>query len=235
MSVIYINSYQFASPAESTDPYFSNVSLLLHGDGANGSTTIIDSSPAPKTVTAFGNAQISTAQSKFGGASMYFDGSGDYLSVPSDQDLNFGSGSLTIEFWLNFSSVPTSFILLVLGTTANTQLFITTRSNGQGLRFGLTGVGEYATATQAWATGTWYHVALTRNGSSVKFYVNGIDVSDGVFSNTTNYSGALLLAGGYDASGISHFNGYIDDLRITKGIARYTSNFTPPTAPFPDA
>jgi hypothetical protein len=81
MSVIYINSYQFAAPAGPTDPYFSNVSLLLHGDGANGSTTIVDSSPSPKTVTAVGNAQISTAQSKFGGSSLAFDGSGDYLTV----------------------------------------------------------------------------------------------------------------------------------------------------------
>ena len=70
-------------PNAGEDPYYGNVSLLLYGDGANGSTTITDSSPTPKTVTAVGNAQISTAQSKFGGASIAFDGAGDYLIVPS--------------------------------------------------------------------------------------------------------------------------------------------------------
>ena len=74
------------------DPQFGSVSLLLHGDGANGSTTIVDSSPTPKTVTAFGDAQISTAQSKFGGASIAFDGTGDYLSA-NDGDLVLGTGS----------------------------------------------------------------------------------------------------------------------------------------------
>jgi hypothetical protein len=65
------------------DPVFNNVSLLLHGNGTNGSTTITDNSPTPKTVTAVGNAQISTAQSKFGGASIAFDGTGDYLTDAS--------------------------------------------------------------------------------------------------------------------------------------------------------
>ena len=69
-----------------TDPYRSQVSLLLHGDGANGSTTIVDSSPSPKTVTAVGNAQISTTQSKFGGSSLAFDGAGDYLEAPHSND-----------------------------------------------------------------------------------------------------------------------------------------------------
>ena len=76
MSIIYINPYRFAA-AGPPDPDFANVSLLLHGDGTNGSTTIVDSSSSSKTVTAVGDAQISTAQSKFGGSSIYFDGTGD--------------------------------------------------------------------------------------------------------------------------------------------------------------
>jgi hypothetical protein len=86
-------------PAPPLDPNFANVSLLLYGNGINGSTSIIDSSPSPKTVTAFGNAQISTAQSKFGGSSIAFDGTGDYLTVPDNDNFALGNGNFTIECW----------------------------------------------------------------------------------------------------------------------------------------
>jgi hypothetical protein len=104
MSVIYIDSYRFGVSGP-TDPYFSNVSLLLHGDGTNGSTTIVDSSASPKTLTAFGNAQISTAQSKFGGSSIAFDGTGDYLSISSSNDLTLGTSDFTLETWARLATV----------------------------------------------------------------------------------------------------------------------------------
>jgi hypothetical protein len=111
MSIIFINPYRFGA-ATPTDPNFADVSLLLHGDGANGSTTIIDSSPTPKTVTAFGNAQISTAQSKFGGASIALDGTGDYASTGNSSDLLMGSAVFTIECWFypNVSGVAQIFL-----------------------------------------------------------------------------------------------------------------------------
>jgi len=84
-----------------SDTYYSNVSLLLHCDGSNGSTTFTDNSPSPKTVTANGNASVSTAQSKFGGASAVFDGTGDYLSLDGSSGFAFGTGDFTIEFWLS--------------------------------------------------------------------------------------------------------------------------------------
>jgi hypothetical protein len=78
------------------DPNYASVSLLLHMDGTNGSTVFTDLSPVPKVVTRFGDAQISTAQSKFGGSSAYFDGTGDYLTVASSADFGFGTGDFTI-------------------------------------------------------------------------------------------------------------------------------------------
>ena len=98
-----------------TDPNIASVSLLLSGNGINGSTSIIDSSPSPKTVTAFGNAQISTAQSKFGGASIAFDGVSDYLTVASSAGLTFGTGDFTIELWLYVISY-TNAITWFVGT-----------------------------------------------------------------------------------------------------------------------
>jgi hypothetical protein len=203
----------------------TNTSLLLSMTNAG----ILDNAEMNNLETV-GNAQISTAQSKFGGASMLFDGSGDYLFAASTPNLIF-SGSFTIEFWVNFSATPSNFIALIGGTTANTQLFITTKSNGQGIRFGLTGVAEYAAGTQTWSTGTWYHVALVRNGTDVKFYVNGTNISDSTYTNSTTYSGTLIIGG---VSGTADFNGYIDDLRITKGYARYTANFTPQRSQWQD-
>ena len=85
-----------------------NTLLLLHCNGADTSTTFIDSSRSHKTVTPNGNSQIDTAQSKFGGASSLFDGTGDYLSVPDSEDWNFGTGSFTFDFWVRFNAAPTA-------------------------------------------------------------------------------------------------------------------------------
>ena len=98
------------------DASYSSVSLLLHGNGINGSTTITDNSPSPKTVTAVGNAQISTAQSKFGGGSIAFDGTGDYLTTPNNSDYQFGTSDFTVECWIN--TTDTSFNLISMTTAA---------------------------------------------------------------------------------------------------------------------
>jgi hypothetical protein len=239
MSVIYINPYSFAA----TDPNFADVSLLLHGDGTNGSTTITDNSPSPKTVTAVGNAQISTAQSKFGGTSIAFDGTGDYLSVPENTGFDFGSGEFTIEFWVycvsaaNFGgfvgkgtngSVNTNTMSLEFNDTGNQISFVL--GTGGAPVYAITGTSNVRTAA------IWQHIAVTRAGNSTKLFVNGTQEGS---TYTTNYTiaagGSLYVGGGFFAPATNTINGYIDDLRITKGVARYTAAFTPPTAPFPDS
>jgi hypothetical protein len=218
------------------DPQFTSVSLLLHGDGTNGSTTITDNSPSPKTVTAVGNAQISTAQSKFGGASIALDGSGDYLSVPANAGFSFNGATenFTIEFWSNYTG-PSSGVsnAQFVGTQPVTSAFV---SNGW---FVATQGKNYRWFTSAGAGGydmgltpnQWQHVAVACNSGAIKMYVDGIG-SAWTLSSNINYSlSAPLIIGAYNST---YVNGYIDDLRITKGIARYTANFTPPTAPFPD-
>jgi hypothetical protein len=240
MSIIYINPYQFAATGP-TDPYFSNVSLLLHGDGTNGSTTIVDSSPSPKTVTAFGDAQISTAQSKFGGASIAFDGNSDYFSVPSSVDFEFGSGNFTIEFfaYINTYGTITAFISRSMWSGANggtpwivfalsEKIYFSVTDNATGA-WGLSGAGGVSAPT-----GQWNHIAVVRNGSSFNAYVNGVAGTAKTFAGAIQPSNSSLISGVYNNT-LGSVNGYIDDLRITKGVARYTSNFTPPTAPFPDA
>ena len=222
------------------DRYFSNVSLLLHGDGPNGSTTITDSSPTPKTVTAVGNAQISTAQSKFGGASIAFDGNGDYLDASSSNQYAIGTEDFTVEGWVyvneqNPSNSPrglfqqstTLFESSLIGNIA-----LSHRLNG---KWHMYAKNTFYESSQVVTAQEWIHFALVRHTGSTTLYSNGSPVIN-VASDNTNYAGTVFGIGSiFSASSSFNLNGYIDDFRVTKGIARYTSNFTPPTAPFPDA
>jgi len=224
MSIIYINPYQFAA-AGPTDPYFNNVSLLLHGDGANGSTTIVDSSPSPKTVTAFGDAQISTAQSKFGGASLAFDGNGDYLTVTASSGFNFADGDYAIEAWIYPAS--TTFSVYATGGGGSRDQFVF--DNGicywdYPSAFGFSGISSED-------LNQWHHVVVCRAGTTSRFFKNGIEVFS--WQSSASIGSAVVTPFiGRRTDGYYQANGYIDDLRITKGVARYTANFTPPTAPF---
>jgi len=215
------------------DPYYNNVSLLLHGDGANGSTTIVDSSPSPKTVTAFGDAQISTAQSKFGGASIAFDGTDDYLQIPASSDFDFGTEDFTVEFWLYQTSavVFATIIDVNYGTSPN----FTFQRDSTLLKFNLylNGLGTTISETSLHSLNTWQHYAIVRKGTSannVVIYRDGVNVGSGTYTGNAGNSSVTFNIGGSPVG--PDFPGYIDDLRITKGIARYTANFTPPTAPF---
>jgi len=226
------------------DPYFSNVSLLLHGNGTNGSTTITDNSPAPKNVTPVGNAQISTAQSAFtGGSSIAFDGTEDYLTVPSTGTPgDLGAGDFTVELWhflvsrlnsfpcliSNYSSFAAGSFGLFAGHISSTTTKYQLALNGSGF--------PSINSTANISYNQWVHLAVVRSGSTITLYVDGI--SSGSTTNTATLSGtsgSLWVGTAGDGVASGAINGYIDDLRITKGVARYTSNFTPPDAPFPDA
>ncbi len=219
------------------DPQFGSVSLLLHGNGTNGSTTITDSSLTPKTVTAVGNAQISTAQSKFGGSSIAFDGTGDWLTISQSQAFNFSNQSFTIEGWIHVPLSDSTY-RCIFSVGAPFQIY---NHNGTVVAFiGNTSSGGFfvnplSGPAAAISANTWTHFAVVRNVSTFTLFVNGVagtaqtGVSDSVF-----YSSTQPAIGVYLPTTSLPFTGYIDDLRITKGIARYTANFTPPTAPFPD-
>jgi hypothetical protein len=228
------------------DLYRSNVSLLLHGDGTTGSTTIVDSSPSPKTVTAFGDAQISTAQSKFGGASIAFDGTGDYLTIPPSAEFEFGTDPFTVEFWIYPTTSTTNRAVL---STADNGNFTTGGIDILGVSsnfyFYFTGAGGGVRniVVSLPTLNTWNHYAFVGvSPTDTRVYKNGtLEGTSGLSRNITFTGQNELVVGarhGGGGTGVgpiqNFFDGYIDDLRITKGIARYTANFTPPTAPFPD-
>lgn len=196
------------------DPEWNNVVLLMHMEGSGASFT--DSGPLAKTITASGNATQSETEKKFGSKSLYCDGTGDYISAPTISL----SGAFTIEMFLRFkTSIPSRWNAIIVGTSANTQFFVSTKSDGTGLRWGLTGLFEHGTGSFSWAADTWYHMALTRNGSNAfKAYVDGADVTDGTPANSTAYSGDMRFGG--DGTGVYDSDVYIDELRITAGVAR---------------
>jgi hypothetical protein len=225
------------------DTYYSSCSLLMHFSGSDGSTTFIDNSPVTKSFTVNGNSQISTAQSKFGGTSAYFDGTGDYLSTNSSNNFAFGTGDFTVEFWIYSSDVSSATQRGFLQTsdtagglkttyTSGILLYQGGNSSGGTLNGGLsanvagTNLGS---STAVITTNTWYHIALVRNSGTSTLYVNGTSVGSG--TTTGNCSGTYLSIGGYYNTSYL-YQGYLDELRITKGVARYTTNFTPQTSEF---
>jgi hypothetical protein len=226
-------------PSNGSDQDFSSVSLLLHMDGSNASTTFTDSSSNAFSATANGNAQISTTQSKFGGASGKFDGSGDYVQITSATALELGSGDFTIELWYYHDGGNQTFAGLVgkgpVGSTPSDAW--TLEFGGSGIIFVPWAASTETVTTTEPSQNAWHHVAVTRSGSTLRLFVDGVQSASNTVSFTvgTNNSGPLVIGGGAFAPSTRSFSGYIDDLRITKGVARYTAGFTPPTAAFPDS
>ncbi|GAB1407655.1 hypothetical protein MASR1M8_15740 [Thermomonas brevis] len=220
-----------------TDPYWANVVSLLHFDGADGGTTFVDDTG--RVWTPMGNAQVDTAQSKFGGASGLFDGSGDAIATPNVAALNFGTGDFTIELWMR--TTTTSGVALVAGKhEASTGSWILLR-NGASLQLYVSSTGSSWNMVNGIAIGTiaantWAHIAVVRDGTTFRTFLNGVA---GVTSTSSAsvFAGAqrVVVGGNIGGAGGDWFSGHIDELRITKGVARYTSNFTPPSAPFPDS
>jgi hypothetical protein len=214
------------------DLFRSNVSLLLHGNGSNGSTAFTDNSPTPKTVTGVGNAQISTAQSKFGGASIAFDGTGDYLSVPQSSEFSFGSNDFTVEFWLRVTAVPVGITLLLDFRSAGSDIApaLYLEAITRSLMYFTNNANRITGSSMPLAT--WAHIALSRSAGSTKLFIDGVQTGSTYTDANSYVSSVLKIGAGFNNA--DSLNGYIDDLRITKGVARYTANFTPPTAAFPD-
>jgi hypothetical protein len=217
-----------------------NTLLLLSMDGANGSTNFVDSGPNALTVTAVGNAQISTAQSKFpGGSSGYFDGAGDSLTVSgSAGQFAFGTNPFTIEFWLYAQDLTTRQGLYSNNINSsgglNSGPVFTITGVGSTGKLGVGNVGQadrVQTGNNAILINTWHHIALVREGTSTnqaKIYVDGVMAGQGTMSD--NFSVSRDAAVGRTIFYSEFLNGLIDDLRISKK-SWYTAPFTPPTSP----
>lgn len=214
-----------AGSGAASDPHFANVALLLHMNGSDGSTTFTDSSSFARTVTA-SNCQISTAQSKFGGAS-------GLIGSTTGSDLAVGpialAGDFTIECFAWHATWEGNAVIVGSDNTSTYGLRFYYSSGAYRVSFV---VGTTYPFVHTLPLSTWAHVAWVRSGSTNTLYLNG--VSTGTFS----YSGTFNLnriGSRYAVPTSYQFNGYLDEFRVTDGVARYTSNFTPPSAPYPDS
>jgi hypothetical protein len=230
-TAVYTSAF---TPPTAPPTAITNTSLLLNY--TNGG--IFDNAAMNDMVTV-GNAQVSTTQFKYGDASMSFDGTGDQLNLPSSQNYAFGTGDYTVEFWLRLNTATASYPKIWMITSA-----VSSGTQVLGMQFGDAGYGyrmslyindsyidlSSSGVTQTTFLNTWKHVAMVRSSGTLTIYVDGTSVYSA--ANTTNFSGPYFLQIG--GSHGYNINGYLDDFRITKGYARYTANFTPPVAPFPN-
>lgn len=222
-----------ASGNVALDPLFSSVALLLHLNGANGSTSFPDSGPLNRTVTGSGGAQISTAQSRFGGASASFNGSTGQLDT-NLAGTAFGTSDFCVECWIWPDSAGIGDFRNILGNGAGLGQFtfhLNSNSPPQ-LRVYLSG-GVTQLNGGTVSANSWSHVAFTRHGNTFSMFLNGTLVAAHTQSGVNlNAADAVGVAGPY--GGLPRWIGYIDEVRVTIGAARYTSTFAAPTAPFPD-
>jgi hypothetical protein len=223
-SAVYTSTF---TPPSAPLTAISNTSLLLNFTNAG----IFDSAMMNNLETV-GNAQVSTSVVKYGTGSMAFDGSGDYLTLHNVLTSNLGSGPFTVELWVYFNSASgTQFILSnYQSVTVGWGLGIASGN----FAFWATGDTPDISTSVAAATGVWYHLAVSGQSGAIRLFLNGTQIGS-TFTGTPalNSTATLRIGDGQGAASPLPFNGYIDDLRITKGAARYIGNFTPPVARMP--
>lgn len=231
-------SRRAVAPPGETDPFFSQVKLLVHAD-----TNFADSSSSARAVTNVGAVGIG-GTSRFGAGAASFTTAGQRLDyAATDAAMNLPAGDFTIELWMKPVAFGTTGVRTLVSRNVsengwNLQVdqagrvyFTVVWTNGA-----LTSIGS-ATA-QAWVNGTWYHIAVTRQGTTYRIFRDGVLLhtrASAARTIGTNASAPIQVGGQSMNSSSSTPFALIDDLRITVGTARYTAAFTPPTAAFPDS
>lgn len=223
-----------------TDPYWANVVALIHFDGLDGSVVFDDSKTPGSGWAASGNAQIDTAQSKFGGASGLFDANGDYLTKAHSTDFSVSGVDCTIEAWLRrdaSTGVRTIITKRPSNASASTE-YIFFIDNGV-LRFIAWDAAFAAvvnlTGSSTLSSSAFTHVAACKASGTWRLFAGGFQEASGTETGTVGTNTSSVYIGRDPTVTTRDWGGWMDDLRITKGVARYTANFTPPTAAFPNS
>lgn len=218
--------------------------LLLHCNGADNATSMYDE--CGKGVTFSGTAQLDTAEKKFGVSSLWLDGNSDYVTLADSDDWTFGAGDFTVDLWIKRHITGSSQTIMSnyqANGAYNTMAFIITSGDSIGFMAydgSANLLANYVTQTALTDTTSWHHIAFVRNGTNFYIFLDGVSqtltVSTAIGNSTlANSSGALEIGrvGGY--TNLQHLGAWIDEIRISKGIARWTSNFTPPTSEYTDS
>lgn len=224
-------------PASTID---ANTIVYLQMDGADATTAFPDDAPTPHTFTAAGNAQVDTAQSKFGGASLLCDGAGDWITTPDNANLSLGSGDFTLEAFFSVSVAGGTTQRLAgqmaVGLAAATGAWYIERHTTNVIRAFVSNGAALTTVTGTTTfvsmTGTFAHAALVRTGNTLKLFINGVQEGGDVgFSGAVNDSANNYRVGAAGEETTSPWTGWIDGFRHSN-VARWTANFTPPTVPY---
>lgn len=236
--MLKVNQLTGFGAALARDPHWASVVLLLGFNGADASTTHSDESPTAKGLTSFtGNAQLDTAEKKFGNASLLLDGTGDRVAYNDSADFNLSNGLYTVEMWINPDSVTGTRFLAGQWQSAGNLGWVFNLS-GSTLRMTVSTDGSSSVSDPTGGTvttGSWQHVAADFDGSKYRLYHNGSMVGSSTTLRTYNNSTNFLSIGSNHGADSFFFDGWIDEFRLTKGVARYASDsgLIVPTAPFP--
>lgn len=228
----------------------SYTKILIHANEADGTagTSIIDSSTSAHTITAVGDAQVDTAQYKFRTGSVLFDGTGDYLTVPDHADWYFADQPFTIDTWMRITDRADESAICGQYADVNNYWAFGRSPAGMSvldttfyfvIKSGGVITAQYATdiiPAANYTANTWYHVQLVRNGADVYIFVNGVPQtfqSGGTAISTSEVPNlAAVLEIGANNNHTAVMKGHLDEFRISKGIARNVTNFTPESQPY---
>lgn len=236
-----ISPYELAAVGGGLNPLWSNVILALHGDGTDGSTTIVDDKNGyvPSNVTPSfyqGGVEISTAESKFGGASIKFPGSGGLNYAAGGIDPNFEwPGDFCFRAWVYWDGTTGDLCIIDTRDSAGSTVGFVFYVDTTGFLNLYSGVTFQYTATSTFPDNVWVHLAVVRAGPTMAIWQDG--ALAGSFTNGTDFSSGRCAIGDVNNSYSNPpapWSGYMDDIEVINGEAVYTAAFTPPTAPFPD-
>lgn len=220
------------------DPYFDDVVLLCGFDGSDGATSAVDESSYGRALTFNGTAQLDTAARVFGSSSsLLLDGSGDYVTALTASELSVQTGDFTIEAWVRRAANGAHHTISNKRRIDSAQEHSLSIFTDEKLYFsmydsGVSVLGLNSGSETITADGAFHHVAIAREGATVRMFIDGSLVASGDQSGSPSANTAPLYIGrdGFDTS--RDFNGWIDEYRFTR-VARYTASFTPPSAKFP--
>jgi len=217
------------------DPYFSSVVFLLGNNGINAGTGFSDDSNTPHTITPVGTAQVDTAIAKFNASLLCSDG--NYLSLPDHADWAYGAGDFTGECWAYFTAISSrqKVISQFVSVHVHNELHYNF-TDSQGMAYndeGATGINPTQGSNAGWVAATWYHLCFERAGNTCRVYRDGVILATSTASTNASDVAAIMAIGGSASTNWFGMGGNLEEVRITKGVARYNGAFTPPIEAFP--
>lgn len=228
----------FRPPLRQIDPFIDNVTSLIHGQGNNLATRIHDRNA--RVWTAVGNASIRSANSLFGISSLYFDGSGDSITTPANEDAFSFPGDFTIEFWIRpdlatYATTKTLWDNSLNSVGSPRGIGIGLQTNNRPYLYNYQGGVFVIQSPTALVQNKWTHFAVSRSGTTTRMFMDGVLVGSSTSLTNVITNNSTVNVGGHSTAGAQFsFSGNMAEIRVTKGVGRYVENFPVPTGMFPD-